>query len=618
MKKYFILIIVILAILVGSTPMYGANSQIIQLKNGWNLVGTTVPILNINTLIPMADIVWSYQNSTWSVASPNGFYTQAITNSGLNLLSSLEVGSGFWVNIKDDTNITLITTPFLDTNTSQIKDSNFSSEIILHKNSFLNDTQNWKVSYAGACSLSFSNAENNGSDGSLLVSSRVHAYDGAFLNITSMIEPNKLYVIRAYIKQMENSSDNYQLMAKILSPTPQYILLNRIKVDNAQWNKLRTFVSFTREQIDSGVEIYINSDTNKNDYYLDEIEITHSAFTPTLSDDSEKILIIKNANIVDTNNSTVRLKGINLVAYGDNEGNEASTFMNYTYYNYDKNDFKNIKSLGFNSVRLALWYKYFEDDSNPYNYKESGFEWLNTIIGWAKEAGILVVLDMHAPQGGGFQGPNNITPFWDNIEYHNRFIALWKEIALRYKNVDTVAAYDLINEPCAYNQAEYIALIKKTIDEIRTIDSKHIINVEEGFSQDMQPFILSEYTNILYDFHFYDPWSFTSNATTLYDENGVNDASVEELFSQYADFYNGHAFHVSEFGQMRANINTKNSDLWIKKVFNLLNEYGASYHYWNYKGNSFGLYDGKNTFSENSNVSNELKDIFLNNNENNF
>ena len=43
--------------------------------------------------------------------------------------------------------------------------------------------------------------------------------------------------------------------------------------------------------------------------------------------------------------------------------------------------------MGFNSVRFYLNYGLFEDDSKPYEYKESGFEWIDRNVEWAKENG---------------------------------------------------------------------------------------------------------------------------------------------------------------------------------------------------------------------------------------
>jgi len=454
---------------------------------------------------------------------------------------------------------------------------------------------------------------NQDTNGALFVTNRAHSYDGPFLNVANKVQPNQPYVIRGYLKQTIPTTNNYRLMAKIGTTSPEYRELNRINVVDTDWNKVRAFVSFTQAELNAGVQIYINSDSNTNDFYLDSFEIAKTNYDA--SDNSVNILKIVGNEIVDKNSNPLKIKGVNIIAYSDEESStddtSAAAFMNYSYYNYDKSDFKNIASMGFNAVRISLWYRYFEDETNPYIYKEEGFAWLNTIISWAKEAGIYVMLDMHAPQGGGFQGLANITPFWNTLAYQDRFKSLWKEIATRYKDDATIVAYDIINEPCANTQSQYLTLLNETIAQIRTIDSNHIINVENGFSSDNEPFSLAQ-NNILYDFHFYDPWDdFTDNDTAIYGQNGVNSTQMRTLFEDYSDYYTSRnlPFNVSEFGQKYATFTVKNSITWVSDLIDLLDEKGGNYFYFSYKGNEFGIYNNKNSFYENIGVNTPLVEL---------
>ena len=86
---------------------------------------------------------------------------------------------------------------------------------------------------------------------------------------------------------------------------------------------------------------------------------------------------------------------------------------------HDEQSYKEISELGFNSVRFYLNYGLFDDDSNPYIYKESGFEWLDKNIAWAKKYDIKLVLNMHYPQGG-YQSQGNGMALWTDAENQNR------------------------------------------------------------------------------------------------------------------------------------------------------------------------------------------------------
>ena len=475
----------------------------------------------------------------------------------------------------------------------------FSSESSLYYYPFENSIEFEKL-YQGACDLSLDTTYSKDENSSLKVTNRANSYDGAALNVTNKLEAKKLYIFRGYIKRASLNSDSFKVMLKVGDST--YIELNKVLVDNDEWTKFRAYIYLSDTQVQDSLYLYINSDNFTDDYYLDSVEIATTTYTPpTLS--TQNI-----PNISDN----IKLKGINLYAYLD-DNESAENFYIYSWCNYDKEDFKEISQIGFNSVRINLWYKLFEDDTQPMVYLDKGFKWLDTVIGWAKENNLYVVLDMHAPQGGSNQGPNNITAFWNDIAYQDRFVALWEEIAKRYRYEPSVVAYDIINEPCPNNELEYQNLLKRTIDAIRTIDTQHILNVERSFASDSQPFVLSGYSNILYDFHFYDPWdSFTNDPTSVYGTSTDN-STLKSLFDAQISLYKQSSlpFHVSEIGQLSQYFNDKNSSAWVDYTIDLINSNNASFHYFTFKGKLFGLYGGENKFAQNSSRNEELYQLLI-------
>ena len=60
--------------------------------------------------------------------------------------------------------------------------------------------------------------------------------------------------------------------------------------------------------------------------------------------------------------------------------------------------------MGFNSIRIAIHYKYFESDN------ADGFGLLDRVVEWSREAGLYVVIDMNAAPGG--QTGANIDDSW--------------------------------------------------------------------------------------------------------------------------------------------------------------------------------------------------------------
>ena len=63
-----------------------------------------------------------------------------------------------------------------------------------------------------------------------------------------------------------------------------------------------------------------------------------------------------------------------------------------TYISRD--DIHQIKAMGFDSVRIPMHWKLLQTDD------AEGFALLDRVIGWCRQEGLLVVLDLHAAPGG--------------------------------------------------------------------------------------------------------------------------------------------------------------------------------------------------------------------------
>jgi len=130
---------------------------------------------------------------------------------------------------------------------------------------------------------------------------------------------------------------------------------------------------------------------------------------------------------------------------------------------------------------------------------------LDTVVANAQAAGIRIifVIDDHA--------------MMTNSSLQNSFIAMWQAIATHYKNADTIAGYDLWNEPhgTGASQATWIPLSQRTTSAIRAIDPDHVViwePVEWGLPwgyDGMTTMPLAAYGNIVYSYHAYDPHLFT-------------------------------------------------------------------------------------------------------------
>jgi endoglucanase len=229
-----------------------------------------------------------------------------------------------------------------------------------------------------------------------------------------------------------------------------------------------------------------------------------------------------------------------------------------------RDDIQFLKRVGFNSIRVPIHYKYFESDGSE------GFTLLDRVIEWAREAGLYVVIDMHAAPGG--QTGANIDDSWgypwiyDSQQAQQHAIDIWKRIVAHYRNSETVLGYDLLNEPIPHSpelkkyNSQLEPLYRRIVSAIREVDKNHIVILggaqwDTNFSVFGPPFD----QNVMYTFHKY--WMTPEQAE----------------IQQYLDFRD--KYHVpiwmSESGE--------NTDEWITQFRELLEKNQIGWAFWPYK-----------------------------------
>jgi endoglucanase len=237
-----------------------------------------------------------------------------------------------------------------------------------------------------------------------------------------------------------------------------------------------------------------------------------------------------NQLVVGENDLPIRLEG---VCFGNEVwGNPATPSATH----HNEADYQRVQDMHMNVIRFYLNYGMFESDSSPYHYKQSGWDWLDRNIGWAKSHNIYLILNMHYPQGG-FQSNGDGMALWDVPENQNRLTALWKAIAARYQNEPAIAGYDLVNEPVVSKSlSQWQALANRLMSSIRTVDRHHLIIVERtnGVKGDwttyngLNFFVVND-SNLIYTFHCYSPIEYShQNAswTGLPEDGGYPDPNI--------------------------------------------------------------------------------------------
>ncbi|WP_343633822.1 cellulase family glycosylhydrolase [Fluviicola sp.] len=235
--------------------------------------------------------------------------------------------------------------------------------------------------------------------------------------------------------------------------------------------------------------------------------------------------------ILDGNNTPIRLEGVNLGGWLLWEGwiwgsgytqektiynriknkvgqASADAFRDSVYHHFiTRKDIEAISGECFNLVRLPFNHTILEDDANPYVYKQSGWDLLDSVLDWCEDNDLYVLFDMHSAPGGQstyFVTDPDSPNMWADPVYQTRTAELWKAIANRYKNRGIVAGYDLLNEPVAPADSTLVQFYELLVDSIRTVDTNHMLFIEgKDASTDFSIFTSLPDPNMVFAFHFY-------------------------------------------------------------------------------------------------------------------
>lgn len=233
-----------------------------------------------------------------------------------------------------------------------------------------------------------------------------------------------------------------------------------------------------------------------------------------------------------------------------------------------------IKNTGMNTIRIPFHYKLFTDeDYLGDSDKEQGFQILDQVIGWCKEANLYFILDMHDAPGG--QTGDNIDDgygypwLFTNENNQKEFVEIWTKIAKHYSKEKIILGYDLLNEPIAHYfkddlpklNAQLEPLYIKAAKSIRNVDKNHIILLA-GAQWNSNFSVFKDFKfddNMLYTCHRY--WSGS-------DKNSILD------FLEFRNKSNL-PLYMGETGE--------NTDEWCEKFRKTLEENNIGWTFWPYK-----------------------------------
>jgi endoglucanase len=208
---------------------------------------------------------------------------------------------------------------------------------------------------------------------------------------------------------------------------------------------------------------------------------------------------------------------------------KTDSFYNaWLQYHFTKTDVDSMASWGYNTVRVAMHYKWFtppieeEPVEGEITWLSNGFTLLDSLLGWCAQNEMYLILDLHGAPGG--QGKDaNISDYdpskpslWESELNKEKTVALWKKLAERYADEPWIGGYDLINETNwtfpEGNNSQMRELYGRITDAIRAVDQNHIIFIEgNSFANDFSGLTPPWDDNMVYSFHKY--WNYNTKGS---------------------------------------------------------------------------------------------------------
>lgn len=209
---------------------------------------------------------------------------------------------------------------------------------------------------------------------------------------------------------------------------------------------------------------------------------------------------------------------------------------------YGPHDFTQLRSMGIDTVRLPMNLTALSSGAPDYTIDPRVLTALDRVVGWAREAGLTLVLDNHTETS---------VPGRARLDVLTK---LWTQLATRYRGSGASLVYEVLNEPNYASDADdgitddaqgaqaWADRQGQVIQAIRAIDGKTPILVggvdwnglggEPWRSHPAGLAALPTYSasNIIYGFHFYEPMLFThQGASWALAKPGVSMADVRDI-----------------------------------------------------------------------------------------
>jgi endoglucanase len=259
--------------------------------------------------------------------------------------------------------------------------------------------------------------------------------------------------------------------------------------------------------------------------------------------------------------------------------------------------FERVKKAGFSSVRIPVCWSAHAGAKAPYEIDDAFFKRIDWAVEQALSRDLVAVINVH---------------HFDDLcrdpdKHEARFLALWKQIATRYRDRPDRLFFELLNEPNdKLSEERWNAMVPKALDVVRATDPERVVVVGPGHWNalgSLDKLALPEQDRrLIVTFHYYSPFEFTHQGAEWVRDSQKwkgrtwtgSAKETEELGKDFAKAAawakkNERPLFVGEFGAYKV-ADTDSRARWTRAVAREAEKHGFSWAYWEF-GAGFGAYD---------------------------
>ncbi|MEQ9264582.1 MAG: glycoside hydrolase family 5 protein [Balneolaceae bacterium] len=258
--------------------------------------------------------------------------------------------------------------------------------------------------------------------------------------------------------------------------------------------------------------------------------------------------------------------------------------------------FSLIKQAGFSSVRIPVRWSAHTSAEAPYTIDEGFLERVDWAIAQALQNDLMVMFNIH-----------HYEEIFDNpVGERDKFLAIWEQLSLRYKDQPAEVLFEILNEPHGALTAElWNQLLPLGLEKIREHNPYRTVVIgaaEWGGIPGLLKLDIPDDGNLIVTVHYYEPFQFTHQGAewvdnsdpwlgTTWDGTPEEVSAVENHFQTIVDWGEdrGVPINIGEFGAY-SKADSPSRGRWTAAIVSFALANDMSYHYWEF-ASGFGIYN---------------------------